>query len=156
MTAEKPYYYGRAENRLNTKGQVAIPARFRAIIPEEDKQRNYAIVRGENDNCLYMYTHRQFTAVIENVQRVADELQDDDYFRKFMAEVHAVDIDTQGRFVLPQALMRLAGIKGPDILFIGMGSRIEIWEPEAYRQSGGPEEQYESIRKQTAKRVFKV
>lgn len=153
MSNDAPYYYGSAENKLNSKGQVAIPARFRAVLPDEDKERNHVIVRGEG-SCLYMYTHRQFGKIKDNARRVAEESGDASFYRSFLAEACAVDIDTQGRFVLPQIFMKQAGISGPSILFIGMDDRIEIWEPKVFSaQRGGPEK-YEEMRTSAAKKIF--
>lgn len=158
MTETLPFYYGCAENKLNTKGQVAIPARFRAALPEEEQNRNFVILRGE-PNCLYMYTHRQFAVVKENARQVARETGDSAFFRAFMAEACAVDLDTQGRFVLPQHLMTLVGLAGPGVKFVGVDDRIEIWDPARYeaeaRGGGGLSAPlYEEQRKNAAKRIF--
>lgn len=155
MASEAPYYYGSAENKLNSKNQVAIPARFRAVLPEEDKNTNYVIVRGA-DACLYMYTHRQFGVIMERVRLVAEERGDRAYFRSFMAEAYAVDIDTQGRFVLPQGFMKAAGIKGPGVLFIGVGNRIEIWDPEAYAANQDKAEAFRERLREDNNRIFGI
>ncbi len=148
-----PFYYGCAENKLNSKGQVAIPARFRAAVPEEEQSRNFVIIRGE-PNCLYMYTHRQFAAVKENARRVARETADSAFFRAFMAEAHAVDLDTQGRFVLPLQLMKQAGIVGPGVKFVGVDDRIEIWDPARYEALSVGAAAYEEQRRAAAKMIF--
>ncbi|MCC8189653.1 MAG: hypothetical protein LIP77_03310, partial [Planctomycetes bacterium] len=130
MVHDAPFYYGSAENKLNSKGQVAIPARFRTVVPDEDGARNYVLVRGE-PSCLYLYTHRQFGRIKDNARKVAEESGDSGFYRNFMAQACPVDIDTQGRFVLPPAYMKMVGITGPTILFIGVDDRIELWEPSA-------------------------
>ncbi len=153
MNETTPFYYGSAENKLNAKGQVAIPARFRSALSEEDQNRNFVLIRGEL-NCLYMYTHRQFAAIKDNARRIAGEAGDSDFFRAFMAEAHAVDLDTQGRFVLPQALMRQIGLVGPGVQFVGVDDRIEIWEPSQYEATRASAPGYEEQRKNAAKRIF--
>ncbi len=156
MPHPTPYYYGSAENKLNSKGQVAIPARFRAVLPEDEKSTNYVIIRGEQNNCLYMYTHRQFGVIKDNARQVALESGDSGFYRAFMAAAFPVDIDTQGRFVLPQTLMKEAGISGPGILFIGVDDRIEIWEPSVYSGSREQSGTFEEIRRSAARRIFGV
>lgn len=155
MTASDPYYYGSAENKLNSKGQVAIPARFRLAAPEEDRERNYVLVRGEDD-CVYMYTHRQFGRIKDNARKIAEDENDIDFYRRFMAETQSVDLDTQGRFVMPQALMKAVGITGPTLLFIGMDDRIEIWEPKRYAAAGGDVQKYEDARRRGARKIFGI
>lgn len=156
MENSTPYYYGSAENKLNSKGQVAIPARFRAVLPDEEKNTNYVIIRGENARCLYMYTHRQFGVIKNNVRQVALECADREFFRDFMAAACSVDIDTQGRFVLPQTLMREAGIAGPGILFLGVDDRIELWDPGVYASRHEQAEKFEEIRRSAARKIFGV
>lgn len=153
MSEAISFYYGCAENRLNSKGQVAVPACLRAAIPEEDLRRNFVIIRGE-EHCLYMYTHRQFAAVKDNARREARESGDSAFFRAFLAEAHAVDIDTQGRFVLPQPLMKQAGIAGPGVKFVGVDDRMEIWEPARYDAATAAGEVYEEKRRIAARRIF--
>lgn len=152
MEDETPYYYGSAENKLNSKGQVAIPARFRSAGAED---RSFVILRGE-DQCLYMYSHRQFGKIKDNARRVAEDLGDSGFYRSFMAEACPVDIDTQGRFVLPQVFMKAAGIIGPSVLFIGMDDRIEIWEPTVYESAQGGSEHYEDVRRSASKKIFGI
>ncbi len=118
-------------------------------------QRNFVLVRGEND-CIYMYTHRHFLRVKNNVKELADEANDIDFYRRFMAEAQPVELDTQGRFVMPAELMKTAGIAGPGILFIGMDDRIEIWDPGKYRSTRGDSGQYEETRRRGARRIFGI
>lgn len=153
MIAENPFYYGSAENKLNSKGQVAIPARFRMAASEEDRVRNYVLTLGE-DNCLFMYTHRHFARIKDNVRRIAEQNNDILFYRRFMAETYAVDLDTQGRFVVPQTLMREAGIKGPSLLFIGMDDRIEIWDPSHYNASSGDTAAFTQQRREKVRDIF--
>lgn len=155
MSNEAPYYYGSAENKLNSKGQVAIPARFRVVQSDDEHGRNYVIIRGEGP-CLYMYSHRQFGKIKDNARVVAEELGDADFYRSFMAEAHAVDIDTQGRFVLPQSFMKTVGLSGPSVLFIGMDDRIEIWEPSVYDSTRDKTAKYEELRRAASKKIFGI
>lgn len=148
-----PFFYGQSQNRLNAKGQVAIPKRFRDVVPEGERGEGFVLVRGETQ-CLYMYTHRQFAEIKERVRQVAVEQGDSEFFRRFMENASAVDLDSQGRFVLPAALRESAGITGPDVLFIGMDDRIEIWHPEERTALQGGADEYEEQRRMQAKRIF--
>lgn len=153
MQTTRPFFYGSSENRLNTKGQVALPKRFRAVVPDEEAEHGFVLIRGEAA-CIYMYTHRQFGEVKERVRAIAVEQGDAEFFRIFMEGAHAVEVDTQGRFVLPAVLRERAGVRGPDILFIGMDDRIELWEPKTRAASRKAEDEYEERRNLQAKRIF--
>jgi len=150
----KTFFYGSAINRLNSKGQVAIPKRFRDVVPPEERKQGFVLVMGEGS--IYMYTHRQFGMIKDRVRAEAERRNDPEFLRVFMENAHAVDIDNQGRFVLPLALRMVAGINEPEVLFVGMDDRIEIWAPEArrrQRQEGVEMAQHE---KETARTIFGI
>ena len=149
----RPYFYGSAENRLNTKGQVAIPKRFRAVVSQEACVRGFVLTRGEAD-CIYMYTHEQFGVIKDRVRELARQESDPEFFRCFMEGAFAVDLDSQGRFVLPATLRKSTGLEGPVVLFIGMDDRIEIWSPEKRERSRGDKDTYEKRREYQARQIF--
>jgi MraZ protein len=155
LMEETPYYYGSAENKLNSKGQVAFPARFRSCLPDIDKNRNYVLVRG-HEHCLFMYTHRQFGKIKDNVRRLAEEGGERRFLREFMAKAVSVDLDTQGRFVLPPDLMQESSLQGPNLLFIGMDDRVEIWEPAVYAAARGEGGGYEETLKKAGDKIFGI
>ncbi len=150
MTDLSPFFYGSFVNRLNSKGQVAVPKRFRDLVGE---QKSLVLLPGEG-GCLYMYTHEQFGAVRARVRAIAEEQGSSEFFRTFMEDVSAVDLDAQGRVVLPFALREAGGVGGPDVLFIGMDDRIEIWDPAAREQARGERATYRELRGDQAKRIF--
>jgi MraZ protein len=151
--SKAPYFYGSFENRLNSKGQVAIPKRFRTVVPADQVEAGFVLVQG-GEECVYMYTHNQFGEVKARVRAIAVEEDDPEFFRSFMESAHAVDLDSQGRFVLPVGLREKARIVGPDVLFIGMDDRIEIWEPSLRNKVARDDSQEK--RKIEARRIFGI
>jgi len=155
MAEAQPFFYGSSENRLNAKGQVAIPKRFRTVVDPEELKQGFVLVQGE-DACVYMYTHRQFGEIKARVRALAKEENDPEFFRTFLENAHAVDMDSQGRFVLPAELRRTVGIKGPEVLFLGMDDRIEIWAPAQRATLRSRAKGYEERRKSQARQIFGI
>jgi len=153
MEESQVYFYGSFESRLGPKGQVTIPARFRSLLPKEELARGFALVQGQAP-CLYLYTHRQFGEIKNRARQSSVESGNKDAFRAFMEDVVAVDLDPQGRFVVPSVLRERAGLSGPDVLFVGMDDRIEIWNPatrQTMREGGGAADQW---RREYGDRIF--
>lgn len=153
MSETTSYFFGSAENKLNSKGQVAIPARIRSALPED--VRSFVLTLGEVQ-CLYMYTLSQFAVVKDRAKEFAEKENDAGFYRSFMAEAYGVDLDTQGRFVLPQHFLRAAGIVGQGVLFVGLNNRVEIWEPSLFEKNRGDAEKYELLRKKGARSIFGI
>lgn len=155
MADEQTYFYGSTPTRLSPKGQVAFPKRFRDVVPESEQAAGFVLLPGQG-GCLYLYTHRQFGRIRENVRAVALRENDPEFFRTFMEEAFAVDLDTQGRFVLPQQLREYAGITGADAIFIGMDDRIEIWQPERREAARRSDAEYRNKRESNARTIFGI
>ena len=52
--------------------------------------------------------------------------------RSFFGRVRQVDLDRQGRIVIPQPMREQRGLSG-DTTIIGMGDYLEIWNSDAWR-----------------------
>lgn len=153
--AEKfAYFYGRSDHKLNAKGQVAVPARFRSMISESDLKQGLVLIKGELE-CVYCYTHSQFRKIVDKVMSDDETRGDADFLRDFFEEVYSVDIDSQGRIVLPSELRGTAQIKGNDVVFIGHNDRIEIWDAERRNKDRGDSaDTFVEKRSQMARRIF--
>lgn len=150
---DRPFFYGCSEHRIQAKGQVALPMRYRAILSPEAIAKGFVLVEGEAP-CIYMYTHDEFGRVKDRVRKIAEENGDPEFFRCFMEGAVAVDLDTQGRFVLPQELREKVGIRGDRVLFLGMDDRIELWDVEHRQEVMRSRSAFEEQRRVHARRIF--
>ena len=53
------------------------------------------------------------------------------FARFFLAGATQVEVDKQGRILIPNVLREFAGLE-KDVVFLGVGSRIEIWSRQAW------------------------
>lgn len=60
------------------------------------------------------------------------------FTRVFYSGATEVEMDKQGRMLIPQNLREFAGIE-KEILVIGVGSRVEIWSDKAWGEYNNPE-----------------
>lgn len=121
-------FVGEFQHRLNAKNQVAIPKRFRLVISEEERAKGFYLVLSSTD-CLYLYTHGE---VVDRI-RQASTVMAPAKRRQVTRRIHPVDMDTQGRIVVPARFKEAVGIES-DVVFIGNADRIEIWARERLRR----------------------
>ena len=122
------YFYGTFEHAIDERGRVAVPARYRRVIQEG------AVLRGGPEGCVELYTEAGFAA--EVAQRLGAEASTRERSarrtrRGFMAGAFDVELDKQGRILLPQPLREHGRLNGR-ALFVGCGDYIELWSPEAW------------------------
>ena len=119
-------FSGEYHHSLDTKGRLIVPAKFREILGS-----HFWIGRGF-DKCLQIYDEDDWNAFSDRLKALpSNSKQARELVRYFMAVTMEVEIDKQGRILLPPQLRQLAGID-KNVVFVGMGTRGELWSEEAY------------------------
>jgi len=124
----------RGANRisLDAKGRLAIPTRYRARI--EERCDNQLIVTVDRDYCLLVYPLPEWEEIERRISRLptlnrqARRLQ-----RLMVGHATEVELDGQGRILLPKELRDFAAIER-QVMFIGQGNKFEIWEEERWNE----------------------
>ena len=114
---------------LDTKGRLIIPAKFREILGEE-----FVISKGM-DGCLFVYANDDWNAFeqkLTSLPLINKEARQ--FARFFLAGAATVEVDKQGRILLPAHLREFAGLE-KDVVLVGVGSRVEIWSKERYLEN---------------------
>ena len=132
-------FRGEAENKVDAKGRISIPAPFRRILEEgdpdwsSDLNPNLVIVYGRrNRKCLEGYSLRSIEIVdnlISNLPRYSNEREILE--RLLNSQSVQVQLDENGRIILPLKLRKLVDIEST-AMFVGMGEKFQIWHPDNY------------------------
>ena len=138
-------FLGRYSHNVDTKGRLAIPARFREALGAE-----IVITRGI-DRCLSLYPMETWIPLAEKVSSLSISDPDARNFRRMVfAEAAYLDVDRQGRILLPGDLRQYASIDR-EANVVGVHSHIEIWSPERWNtQSQMMDEEGTSIAERLA------
>lgn len=122
-------FKGEYEHAIDNKGRVSFPSRLRKYLNPAVQDR-FTILKGL-EHCLYLYPEDHWAAVEERLERInAFSQEGRTVIRQFLRSADDVALDNQNRLALPPSLAEWAGITNKAI-FIGSGSRIEIWSPES-------------------------
>ena len=111
---------------VDAKGRLIIPSKFREILGDE-----FVISKGM-DGCLFVYANddwKAFEEKLTSLPLINKEARQFDRF--FLAGAAQVEVDKQGRILLPASLRSFANLD-KDVVLVGVGSRIEIWDKEKY------------------------
>ena len=132
-------FRGEAENKVDNKGRVSIPAAFRRILEEGDPDwssglnPNLVIVYGRrNRKCLEGYSIGSIEIVdnlVSNLPRYSKEREILE--RLLNSQSIYIQLDENGRIILPLKLRKLVEIQTTAV-FVGMGEKFQIWNPTNY------------------------
>lgn len=115
-------FLGTYSPRLDEKGRLILPAKFRDELAE-----GLVLTRGQ-EHCLYVFSMKEFEQVHERLRSAPiSSKQSRDYIRVFLSGASDEVPDKQGRVTIPPMLRDYAGL-GKELTVIGAGSRAEIWD----------------------------
>lgn len=121
-------FLGTYEPRLDEKGRLILPAKFRDELAE-----GLVITKGQ-EHCLCVWPLAEFGRITDQLgnapvtSRVAR-----DYQRVLFAGASDEQVDKQGRVTVPAPLRTYAGLRR-DCVVIGANNRIEIWDADAWQR----------------------
>ncbi len=121
------------ENRLDAKGRISVPAVFRASL-NNDKFAGVVLYRSFTHKCiegLSMSRMEQLAVATDKMGVFDDTL--DDLSAMLFADARPLQFDVTGRIVIPDDLLKHAGIRDT-ALFVGRGNSFQIWNPDEFRK----------------------
>jgi MraZ protein len=109
---------------------MVLPARIKASLPEESES-TIVVTRGF-EPCLTIYPLNEWKKIFEKVSSLNEFNPEYRRFqRNFLRGNTEIELDKSGRFLIPRTMARFAKLDKEAIL-VGMGNRIEIWNPDMY------------------------
>ena len=121
-------FIGEYAHNLDDKGRLAIPVKFR-----NELKKGSVVTRGL-DNCLFLYTKSEWTKLAEKLAALPLTNSDSRAFaRSMLGGAMELEVDKQGRAVLPEYLRTFAGLK-KNVTVAGLYSRVEIWDETKWNE----------------------
>jgi MraZ protein len=122
--------FGTHENRLDAKGRVSVPAAFRKAW-QSAADMTIVLRPSLLPGCVEGWPLPNYERFTEKAEAYPEADPDGEaYASTVFSEAEEVDIDGQGRIMIPAKLVALAGL-GEAVCFLGRGSHFHIWTPEA-------------------------
>lgn len=121
-------FYGSYQHSLDSKGRLVIPSKMRKEL--DDK---LFIMKGF-DGALAIYKPIEFERLVKEFNELEfNKKNSRAYLRVQLASVCDLDIDHLGRVQIPTQLLNKYNI-GKDVIVIGAGDHIEVWDLAAYEK----------------------
>ncbi|MEV8177781.1 division/cell wall cluster transcriptional repressor MraZ [Cellulosimicrobium funkei] len=131
--------------RLDDKGRLILPAKFRSRLAP-----GLVMTRGQ-ERCLFLLPMDEFRRMYDQIRQApVTSKQARDYLRVFLSGASDEIPDKQGRVSIPASLRAYAGLDR-DVAVIGAGTRVEIWDAQAWETYLAEQE---SAYSDTAEEVF--
>lgn len=119
---------GEHHYQMDPKGRISLPSKFR-----EAFKAGVHLTLGQ-EGCLYAFSQDEWDRERERVEeRALADAQSRGYNRVFFGNAEHVDLDGQGRLVVPRRLRDKVRL-GRDVAVVGVSDRLEIWPQEEWER----------------------
>jgi MraZ protein len=120
-------FLGEYEHTIDSKGRMAVPAKFRAQLDSG------AVISKSMGMCLAVYTMQRWEE--KSAELVAGKTSDElrDFERRIYPSASEVELDGQGRLVIPARLRAYAGLES-EVTVAGVRDHFEIWDRATWQE----------------------
>ncbi|MBI1364028.1 MAG: hypothetical protein GC134_08590 [Proteobacteria bacterium] len=118
-------------NKVDKKGRVSVPADFRAELSLQSRQ-TVVVYAAPDEGFLFAWGYDDFLQFAERIKRLPPMSKERQRLgRSILAAARPLGFDSEGRIMLPEAFMKIAGVT-EQALFAGQGEYFTIWDPSRY------------------------
>ena len=122
------FFVGEYRITFSGQGRIIIPKKIREAL---GTGKTFTLTKGF-DSCLSGFRNTDWEkAANELISQSSLEVQKSETKRHLFSSAAIVEIDTQGRFVIPKLLLDYAGLNNKAAI-IGVGDHFEVWEPNKW------------------------
>lgn len=121
-------FIGEFQHNIDEKGRMALPVKFRSQLGKG------AIITRGLDHCLFVFTQVEWQELAKKLVALPLAQANSRAFARLMlAGAMEVELDSQGRVLLPDYLRQYAGLDKKAII-AGVYNRMEIWDETTWQQ----------------------
>ncbi len=116
---------GNIEGKIDSKGRAFLPASFRHQL---NGCTTFYLRKDVFQNCLVLYPQQAWEETVSTLRhRLSPWIKrEDQIFRQFVAEADFIELEENGRMLLPKRHLTNLNFQG-GIKFLGKIDTIEIW-----------------------------
>jgi MraZ protein len=120
-------FIGQYAHTIDDKKRISLPVKFRKEIGKK------IVLTHGLDRCLFAYGVKEWAKISEKLGNLGMLDANSRGFNRFMlAGAQEIDVDSNGRILIPEHLKEFAGVKDT-VVFAGVFNRIEIWNEASWK-----------------------
>ncbi len=125
---------GTYECKVDAKGRLMVPSALKKQLAPM-LQDGFVLKRSVFQSCLELYPMEEWDKLMSKVNSLNRfKKKNNDFIRRFTAGVKTVEVDANGRLLIPKDLVGFAEINKEVVLSSAI-KIVEIWDKEKYEQT---------------------
>jgi MraZ protein len=138
-------FTGEHTQKVDGKGRMSIPADFRRVLESGDPDwttglnpRLYLLYGDHLKETLHVYTMAGFSEIADQINAMPrGDASRTRLSRLILGQSIKLEVDKDGRCVMPIRQRQKLGLTEGDVYFSGVGDHFEVWKAETFAQTVG-------------------
>jgi MraZ protein len=127
-------FRGGSSVKLDAKGRLALPTRYRGLITE--RYAGQLVLTVHTDGCLLLYPQQEWEDLeLQLIRTPNQDRRTRNMQRMLVGYATEVEMDGNGRILIAPRLREFARLD-KNVALVGVGKKFEIWNEEAWEQIG--------------------
>lgn len=129
--------------KLDAKGRVVVPAVFRKEM-QAVQEGSFVLRRNIFESCIDVYPKGEWLKLVEELRVKLSPFNPEHmrFRRGFFHGTLEVEVDNNGRILIPRKMLDEVAIEGDEIVMVGLDSKIEIWDKIKYEEGAMSSEEF--------------
>jgi len=119
---------GQFEGKVGEKFQTALPKKFR-----EEIGQSLIVTKGLDANLIIVSEDNWLTLLEGTQNKPLTDKSSREVQRFLLGNASVLELDSQGRFVIPEYLRHFAGIE-KEVIFAGIQRFVEVWSKDGWEK----------------------
>ena len=125
---------GTYECTVDNKGRIMIPSPLKKQL-DGTTNNPFILKRSVFQNCLELFPLTEWETMMDKVNKLNRFVKkNNDFIRMYTAGVKSVDLDSNGRILIPRDLITISKLKKHVVLSSSINI-IEVWDKDEYEKS---------------------
>ena len=122
------------ECTVDNKGRIMIPAQLKKQL-DGFTTEPFILKRSVFQNCLELFPYSEWKLMMDKVNKLNRFVKkNNDFIRMYTAGVKSIDLDSNGRLLVPKDLIAISKLTKHVVLSSSINI-IEIWDKDEYEKS---------------------
>ena len=102
---------GTFECTVDNKGRIMIPSQLKKQL-DGVTSSSFILKRSVFQNCLELFPNQEWKVMMERVNKLNRFVKkNNDFIRRYTAGVRSIDLDSNGRILIPKDLITVSNLK---------------------------------------------
>ncbi len=139
-------FIGEHTGKIDVKGRVPLPSQLKRQAGDGEENARFVLKESIYKQCLELHPMDSWQTMMSQLMKKINpfDKKQNAFLTNFSRGTTEITLDSMNRLLIPKKLSDFAGLQ-KDVVFLGVGGIIEVWDKAVYEASQMSQEDFEQL-----------